>query len=120
MTAAASIFPIRVSRILLAWSVCVSARDSSMVKSTSIRRRAEGQASKYGFRLGDLQVEPREFSRASSSFSLSSQGFRVAVDNVGAFGHHGRGNTSARPRRPEGGEATGMRALYAYIRNRYA
>ena len=29
-------------------------------------------------------------------------------------------NTTARPGRPEGGEATGMRALYAYIRQRYA
>ena len=29
-------------------------------------------------------------------------------------------NTTARPGRPEGGEATGMRALYAYIRRRYA
>ncbi|HUQ27530.1 MAG TPA: leucyl aminopeptidase family protein [Usitatibacter sp.] len=29
-------------------------------------------------------------------------------------------NTSTRPGRPEGGEATGMRALYAYIRERYA
>jgi leucyl aminopeptidase len=28
-------------------------------------------------------------------------------------------NTAARPGRPEGGEATGMRALYAYIRRRY-
>ena len=28
-------------------------------------------------------------------------------------------NTSARPGRPEGGEATGLRALYAYIRQRY-
>jgi leucyl aminopeptidase len=29
-------------------------------------------------------------------------------------------NTTARPGRPEGGEATAMRALYAYIRQRYA
>jgi leucyl aminopeptidase len=29
-------------------------------------------------------------------------------------------NTSSRPGRPEGGEATGLRALYAYIRARYA
>ena len=29
-------------------------------------------------------------------------------------------NVSARPGRPEGGEATGMRALYAYLRERYA
>jgi len=29
-------------------------------------------------------------------------------------------NTTARPGRPEGGEATGMRALYAYIRRRFA
>ena len=29
-------------------------------------------------------------------------------------------NPAARPGRPEGGEATGMRALYAYIRQRYA
>jgi leucyl aminopeptidase len=29
-------------------------------------------------------------------------------------------NTSAKPGRPEGGEATGMRALYAYVRARYA
>jgi leucyl aminopeptidase len=29
-------------------------------------------------------------------------------------------NPSARPGRPEGGEATGMRALYAYVRQRYA
>jgi leucyl aminopeptidase len=29
-------------------------------------------------------------------------------------------NPSARPGRPEGGEATGLRALYAYIRGRYA
>ena len=29
-------------------------------------------------------------------------------------------NTSARPGRPEGGEATGLRALYAFIRQRYA
>jgi leucyl aminopeptidase len=29
-------------------------------------------------------------------------------------------NVTARPGRPEGGEATGLRALYAYIRNRYA
>jgi leucyl aminopeptidase len=29
-------------------------------------------------------------------------------------------NQSPRPGRPEGGEATGMRALYAYIRRRYA
>jgi len=28
-------------------------------------------------------------------------------------------NTAARPGRPEGGEATGMRALYAYLRRRY-
>jgi leucyl aminopeptidase len=28
-------------------------------------------------------------------------------------------NTATRPGRPEGGEATGMRALYAYIRERY-
>jgi len=28
-------------------------------------------------------------------------------------------NTNSRPGRPEGGEATGMRALYAYIRRRY-
>ena len=28
-------------------------------------------------------------------------------------------NTSSRPGRPEGGEATGMRALYAYINRRY-
>ena len=28
-------------------------------------------------------------------------------------------NTSTKPGRPEGGEATGMRALYAYIRGRY-
>jgi leucyl aminopeptidase len=28
-------------------------------------------------------------------------------------------NTAAQPGRPEGGEATGMRALYAYIRQRY-
>ena len=28
-------------------------------------------------------------------------------------------NTAAKPGRPEGGEATGMRALYAYIRRRY-
>ena len=29
-------------------------------------------------------------------------------------------NASSRPGRPEGGEATGMRALYAYLRERYA
>jgi leucyl aminopeptidase len=29
-------------------------------------------------------------------------------------------NASSRPGRPEGGEATGMRALYTYIRERYA
>jgi leucyl aminopeptidase len=29
-------------------------------------------------------------------------------------------NPAARPGRPEGGEATGMRALYAYLRQRYA
>ena len=29
-------------------------------------------------------------------------------------------NTAPRPGRPEGGEATGMRALYAYLRRRYA
>ena len=29
-------------------------------------------------------------------------------------------NPAARPGRPEGGEATGMRALYAYVRKRYA
>jgi len=29
-------------------------------------------------------------------------------------------NTSPRPGRPEGGEATGLRALYAYLRERYA
>jgi leucyl aminopeptidase len=29
-------------------------------------------------------------------------------------------NPTARPGRPEGGEATGMRALYAYLRQRYA
>ena len=29
-------------------------------------------------------------------------------------------NTSSRPGRPEGGEATAMRALYAYLRRRYA
>jgi leucyl aminopeptidase len=29
-------------------------------------------------------------------------------------------NTSSRPGRPEGGEATGLRALYAYLRERYA
>jgi leucyl aminopeptidase len=28
-------------------------------------------------------------------------------------------NPSSRPGRPEGGEATGLRALYAYIRQRY-
>jgi len=28
-------------------------------------------------------------------------------------------NTSSRPGRPEGGEATGLRALYAYVRGRY-
>lgn len=28
-------------------------------------------------------------------------------------------NVSARPGRPEGGEATGLRALYAYVRTRY-
>jgi leucyl aminopeptidase len=28
-------------------------------------------------------------------------------------------NPTARPGRPEGGEATGMRALYAYLRQRY-
>ena len=29
-------------------------------------------------------------------------------------------NPAAKPGRPEGGEATGMRALYTYIRQRYA
>ena len=29
-------------------------------------------------------------------------------------------NTSSRPGRPEGGEATGLRALYSYLRERYA
>jgi leucyl aminopeptidase len=28
-------------------------------------------------------------------------------------------NATARPGRPEGGEATGMRALYAYLRQRF-
>ena len=29
-------------------------------------------------------------------------------------------NPASKPGRPEGGEATGMRALYAYLRRRYA
>jgi leucyl aminopeptidase len=29
-------------------------------------------------------------------------------------------NVTARPGRPEGGEATGLRALYSYLRGRYA
>jgi leucyl aminopeptidase len=29
-------------------------------------------------------------------------------------------NPAAKPGRPEGGEATGLRALYAYLRQRYA